>query len=61
MSLQMDYDDHRVLWDGICNHTLNSMYAALTLVDLVDLYAPRLGGHRRGGDRYTKYFSECWV
>ena len=31
MSLQMDYDDHRVLWDGICNGTLNSMYAALTL------------------------------
>ena len=31
MSLQMDYDDHRILWDGICNHTINSMYAALTL------------------------------
>ena len=31
MSLQMDYDDHRLLWDGICNHTINSMYAALTL------------------------------
>ena len=30
-SIQMDYDDHRLLWDGICNHTINSMYAALTL------------------------------